>query len=133
MASQPALEPGKDFAACSAYMKPLWDALRTLSGRVSRLHNPCYAPTRAVAAENPSLFPCLWESDKTGALLVVTRIGNAAGDLTATVNLKELDLPAGARLQPLPIAGTFQGGKVSGETVSLPGMPTGAIAAFKVG
>lgn len=133
MASQPALEPGKDFGACSAYMKPLWDALRSLPGTISRLHNPCYAPTRAVAAENASLFPCLWESDAHGALLVVTRIGNAEGDLSATLNLKELDLPAGARIQPLPIAGTFQGGRVSGQTVSLPGMATGSIAAFKIG
>ena len=133
MASQPALEPGKDFGACSAYMKPLWDSLRSLPGAVRRLHNPCYAPTRAVAAENASLFPCLWESENRGALLVVTRIGNTEGELSATVRLKELDLPVGARLTPLPIAGTFQGGAVSGETVNLPGMPTGSIAAFKIG
>jgi hypothetical protein len=133
MASQPALEPGKDFGACSAYMKPLWDSLRALPGRIRRLHNPCYAPTRAVSAANPSLFPCLWESDSKGALLVVTRIGANESDMSVTVKLNELDLPAGARLQPLPIAGTFQGGKVSGGTVSLAGMATGSIAAFKVG
>lgn len=132
MASHPAMEPGLDYAKCSAYMRPLWDALKRLPGKIVRLDNPCYVPTRAVSSATTSLYPSLWQDDSGHALLLATNMGAA---VTGSVELKlsELDLPTGAKIRPLDIAGTFTGGTVNGSSVQLKDMPAESFAAFLIG
>lgn len=105
MTGHPFMEPDGPFAKPVAYIKPLWDAMNSLPGDVVRLHNPAYAPTRAVSRGTEALFPSLWQSDAGKALLLVTNLGDtpASGDIE--INLSELDVPKTANLKPLNIEG----------------------------
>ena len=63
MASHPFMEPGVPFAERVAFIKPLWDSLAVLKGRIMRLHNPAYIPTRAVSIGTENLYSSLWKND----------------------------------------------------------------------
>ncbi len=131
MASQPAMEPGLPFAECAAYLQPLWNALRALPGRVTRLHNPAYAPTTAVQTEDPALFPVLWESDAPGALLVVSCIGDTARARSIIpINPSALEPHRRVTIKPLLFKGLYAGARVHGHEIDCSGMPPDAVAAF---
>ena len=98
-----------------------------------RLHNPAYAPTRAVATQEPDLYPHIWESDRGQALLLVTNMADEAGSGTVELDLGELDLSTGASVTPLPIEGTFREVSVDGTTIRLTGIPPLAFSAFLLG
>jgi hypothetical protein len=83
----------------------LWDSMSSLPGNVVRLHNPAYAPTRALSPDTGDLFPSLWQSDAGKALLLVTNMGDSPSNGEVELNLSELDVPAGAKLRPLTIDG----------------------------
>lgn len=105
MTGHPFMEPDAPFTKPAAYIKPLWDSMNSLPGNVVRLHNPAYAPTRALSPDTGDLFPSLWQSDAGKALLLITNMGNSVADGSVEINLSELDVPAGAKLRPLTIDG----------------------------
>jgi hypothetical protein len=133
MTSHPFMEPGVAFRDRTAYIQPLWNAMNSLPGRVVRLHNPAYSPTRAVRTGAAHLFPSLWQSDKNKALLLVTNMAPDAQSGDVELELKELKVPAKAAIRPLPIAGTFQAAQVDGRTVRLKNIPALQYAALLIG
>ena len=132
MASHPFMEPDVTFADRVAFIKPLWDALRALPGPVRRLHNPAYAPTRAVRNEQGDLFPSLWQAEGGRALLLVTNLAEQTASGVVELSLGELDAK-GRKLQPLKIAGAFAGAKIDGSIVRLENIPSLQFAAVLIG
>ena len=133
MTSHPFMEPGKPFAKPIGFIKPLWDAMGTLPGKIVRLHNPAYAPTRAVATGSEHLYPSLWLSDKNEALLLVTNLGQSPESGAVELNLKELGLPKTSAIQTANVPGMFNAGRVDGQTVRLDKIPSLQFAAFRIG
>lgn len=105
MTGHPFMEPDAHFSQPAAYIKPLWDSMNSLPGNVVKLHNPAYAPTRAVSCDSDSLFPSLWQSDAGKALLLVTNMGKSPASGGVEVSLSELDVPNTAKLRPLTLDG----------------------------
>lgn len=133
MASHPFMEPDVSFAERIAFLKPLWDALGRLPGTVTQLHNPAYAPTRAVRAEEGTLFTCLWQADSGKALLLITNLGPEPGSGVVRVAAADLGLESQTQLQPLRIPGTFGQARVDGDCVRLENMPALAYTALLLG
>ena len=133
MTSQVNMEPDTSFADRVAFIKPLWDAMGRLPGRITRYHNPAYAPTRAVWTEAPTLYPSLWQDDSGHALLVVTNLGDRAVSGTVEVRKDQLDVSANAPLELLAIDGTFQGVRVAGGTVTVENVPPHRYTALLIG
>ncbi len=133
MTSQVNMEPGTSFADRVAFIKPLWDAMSQLTGRINRYHNPAYIPTRALICESPELYPSLWQTDNGQALLLVTNMG--AKDVSGSIklNLNQLDVPAGAPVKVLPLDGIHQGARVSGDTLSIDRLPNCKYTAIMIG
>jgi hypothetical protein len=132
MGSHPALEPGLDFGRCATYMRPLWDSMKAMPGQINRMHNPVYAPTRAVSCEAQNLYPCLWQSDKHKALLVVTNMGAGAESGAVELNLREMDVPRKAVLKGTSVAGTHPV-EIDGSTVKISNIPPETIATVLIG
>lgn len=134
MTGHPFMEPNGPFSGPTAYIMPLWNAMRSLRGHMVRMHNPAYSPTRAVCLEKGALFPCLWQGSDNQALLLVTNLDEEnAGSGTVALNLKELDVPRQAKLEVLKIAGT--GAKavtLSGSTITVRGLAPNAFAAVRI-
>lgn len=133
MTSHPFMEPGVTFDERVAFIKPLWDAMGRLPGKVVRLHNPAYIPTRAVTTGAETLYPSLWQSDAGKALLLVTNMGERAAAGAVELDLRELDVPARAKVVPVAVPGTFGGARVDGTTVTVKGMPSLAYTALLIG
>lgn len=132
MASHPFMEPDVPFADRVAFIKPLWDALRSLPGQITRLHNPAYIATRAVHTEAAHLYPSLWQSDTGQALLLITNMADQPESGTVELNLGELDLRRRKIGGVLPIAGAFTGVEVAGQTVRLKNIPALQFAAIPI-
>jgi hypothetical protein len=133
MTSHPFMEPGVTFRDRTAFIRPLWDSMSRLPGRVVRLHNPAYAPTRAVSTQAEHLFPSLWQADSGKALLLVTNMATAPQTGAVEVTPKELGLPARAAMRVLPVDGTFSAATVDGTTVRLDNIPPLQFAAVLIG
>lgn len=131
--SHPFMEPDIAFSERMAFIKPLWDAMNSLPGKVVRLHNPAYIPTQAVSTEADHLFPSLWQADSGKALLLVTNIAETSQSGVVELKLSELDMPKNATAQPLSISGTFTKAKVAGNTVRLENIPSLKFAALLIG
>ncbi len=132
MTSHPFMEPGVEFSERVAFIKPLWDAMNSLPGRVVRLHNPAYIPTRAVGTEAEHLYPSLWQSDGGKALLLVTNMAEDSQSGAVELDIGELDVSGNATVRTLPIDGCFAGAEVDGQTVRLNAMPSLKIAALLI-
>jgi len=124
MASHPFMEPRVSFAERVAFLKPLWDAQRSLPGCVTRLHNPAYIPTRAVRTESPDLYPSLWQSDAGKALLLVTNLTDKPQTGTVEVDLGELEMTGKSAARVLPISGAFAGAKADGGAIRITNLPS---------
>lgn len=133
MASHPFMEPGVGFAERTAFVKPLWDAQNSLPGKITQLHNPAYAPTRAVATEAEHLYPSLWQADSGKALLLVTNLAETSQSGTVQINLRELEVPKKAAVRALAIDGTYRDARVDGHNVRLENIPALGIAALQIG
>ncbi len=131
MASHPFLEPGVSFAERVAFIKPLWDSLASLRGRIVRLHNPAYSPTRAVSMGTEVLYPCLWENDQGQSLLLVTNLGGEAASGTIEVQGRALAVKRNARMRPLLIPGTTPG-TASGFSATVTNLPSCCFAVFLI-
>jgi hypothetical protein len=132
MTSHAAMEPGLKFAACAAYLRPLWNAMAGLPGRVTRLHNPAYIPTRAVATASDSLYPSLWENDAGEALLLVTNMAATPQSGSVELDLRRLDVPRDAVVHPLAIPGTSLQTGADRAGVRLADLPPETFAAFAI-
>jgi len=104
MTGHPFMEPDAPFSQPMSYIKPLWDTMRSVSGTVNRLHNPAYSPTRAIV-NNSELFPSLFVTDAHQAVMLVTNLAAEAKNGVVELNLSELDVPRGAKIQPLTLDG----------------------------
>ncbi|OGV62570.1 MAG: hypothetical protein A2498_15810 [Lentisphaerae bacterium RIFOXYC12_FULL_60_16] len=133
MMSHPFMEPGVSFEERVAYIRPLWDAMARLPGRITRLHNPAYIPTRAVTTASDHLYPSLWQSDKRQALLLVTNLNENPESGTVELNLNELELGSKPVITPLDVAGTHGEVQVDGSVVRLKAVPSLQFSAFKIG
>ena len=133
MTSHPFMEPDIPFDERVAFVKPLWDAMNLLPGKVVRLHNPAYIPTAAVATQAEHLYPSLWQSDAGKALLLVTNVSSEAQSGTVELKLNELDVGSGASVEPCPIPGAFTAAKPDGDKVQIDGVPPDQFAAFLIG
>jgi len=131
MASHPFMEPGVSFAERVAFIKPLWDALASLPGRIVRLHNPAFSPTRAVSMGTESLYPSLWENNRGQALLLVTNLGDQPASGTIEVQRRELGIRRNARVRPLTIKGT-ESGTGSGLSARVENLPSCRFSAFLI-
>ncbi len=133
MASHPFLEPGVAFAERMAFLKPLWEALNSLPGKITRLHNPAFSPTRAVSTEAERLFPSLWQADRGQALLLVTNLAETPQSGTVQVKLGELEVPKQASLRTLAVDGTFRAARIDGSAVRLDNLPALGLSAVLIG
>ncbi len=133
MTSQVNMEPGTSFAKRVAFIKPLWDALGRLSGRIVRYHNPVFAPTRAVTTTAPTLYPGLWQADNGQALLLVTNLGTEAASGTVTVRFSEMDVPLRTPMQALSAPGLFTNLRAEAENITLHDIPPYRYAAVLIG
>ena len=127
------MEPGFSFEERVAYIRPRWDAMARLPGRITRLHNPAYIPTRAVTTASDHLYPSLWQSDKRQALLLVTNLNENPESGTVELNLNELELGSKPVITPLDVAGTHGEVQVDGSVVRLKAVPSLQFSAFKIG
>jgi len=132
MTGHPFMEPDAHFREPSAYIKPLWRTMQALPGNVVQLHNPTYSPTRAIRTDAPDLYPSCFQSDRHKAVLLVTNLSPSAARGTVHVDLRELDVPANAKLQPLSIDGV-QSCTVDGTTVTLDGVASMRFCAVLIG
>jgi len=134
MTGHPVLEPGVPFAKSAAYMQPLWDAMRSLPGHITKLHNPAYSPTLAVSCENDWLFPSIWQGSDGQALLLVTNLDDKHQNGTVNLKISELDVPRNAKVRILSIKGTAQDTAFAkGSTVKIKGLPSQSFCAFLIG
>jgi len=132
MTGHPFMEPDAHFSGPAAYIKPLWDAMRELPGAVVRLHNPAFSPTRAVRTEAPDLFPSVFQSDQDKALVLVTNLSDR--DVTGAVelDLRELDVPAGAGIRALNVDGAVRC-RIDGAALRLESVPALGFCAALIG
>lgn len=133
MTSQVNMEPGTSFADRVAFIKPLWDAMGALSGRICRYLNPAYVPTRAVATEAEPFYPSLWQTDRGQALLLVTNLSDKPQSGRVTLRVGELDVPARAPTRVLPIPGAHTGARLTGSTLAIDHLPPYQYTALLVG
>lgn len=133
MTSHPFMEPGVTFQERVAFLQPLWDAMNSLPGNVTQLHNPAYIPTQAVSTESADLYPSLWQSDRKQSLLLVTNMGEQAANGAVTVNLKELKLGKNAPVRVLPVAGSHVEARFDGGAVRVDGLPPLKFTALLLG
>ncbi|MHB0935177.1 MAG: hypothetical protein ACYC6A_02200 [Armatimonadota bacterium] len=131
MTGHPFMEPNGPFSGPMAYIKPLWDTMRSVDGTVNRLHNPAYSPTRAIV-NNTELFPSLFQTDAGQAVMLITNLGAEPGNGVVELNLNELDVPKGAKIQPLNIDGVAPC-RVDGNSVVIENLPPLYFAAVKIG
>ena len=133
MTSHPFMEPDVPFAERVAFIKPLWDAMNSLPGSVVRLHNPAYAPTRAVQTAHDHLFPSLWQSDAGKALLLVTNMSETDESGVIELDTGELDVTDRATIRPLTIEGASAACTVDGRNIRVEGLPPERFAALLIG
>ncbi len=108
MTGHPVLEPGVPFEKAVAYIKPLWDAMLSLPGKIIKLHNPAYTPSQAINCNEFWLFPSLWQSDQGKCLLLITNLSdNERKSGKLEVDTKKLDLPKNSKMRVLKITGSF--------------------------
>jgi len=131
MTGHPFMEPNGPFSGPTAYIKPLWDTMRSVDGTVNRLHNPAYSPTRAIV-NNSELFPSLFVTDAGQAVMLITNLGAEPGNGVVELNLGELNVPKGAKIQPLTIDGVAPC-RVNGNSVVVENLPPLYFAAVKIG
>lgn len=133
MTSQVNMEPDIPFSDQVAFIKPLWDAMASLPGRIVRLHNPAYIPTRAVRTGAPWLYPSLWQNDRGQALLLITNMGAESQSGAVEICPGELDVAKNSVIRPLAVKGTFGAAVVDGQTVRVDNMPPLKYAALLIG
>lgn len=135
MTGHPFMEPDIPFSKVMAYIKPLWDSLTSMPGTIARIHNPAYSPTLAVSCGEFWLFPSLWQSSEHKGLLLVTNLHDTDEQSgTVQLDLRELDVPAGAAVKALDIAGTQPGcAKVDGTRARIKGLPALSFCALSIG
>lgn len=131
MTGHPFMEPNGPFSGPVAYIKPLWDTMRSVEGTVNRLHNPAYSPTRAIT-NNSELFPSLFQTDAGQAVMLITNLDDKPANGVVELNLSELDVPQGAKIQPLTIDGVASC-RVDGNSVIVENLPSQYFAAVKIG
>ncbi|MCM8822357.1 MAG: hypothetical protein NC831_06040 [Candidatus Omnitrophica bacterium] len=135
MTGHPVLEPGVPFEKAAAYIKPLWDAMTSLPGRVVKLHNPAYCPTDAVYCKEFWLFPSLWQSDQGKCLLLVTNLSDnekKSGDVL--IDTGKLDLSKNAGMRILKIKGTcFHSATIKDNIVKIKDLPPHSFCAIIIG
>ncbi len=133
MTGHPFMEPNGSFSGPVEYIKPLWDAMRSVSGSITRIHNPAYSPTNAVACESNNLFPSLWQTSEGEALLLVSNLSKSAINGSVSLSLKELDLAANAKAELLQINGTNSDAlSIDGDNVIVQGLPSDSFAAIRI-
>ena len=133
MMSHPFMEPNVTFDDRVAYIKPLWDSMNKLPGRVTQLHNPAYIPTRAVSMGTGNLYPSVFQSNRSKALVLVTNLGDKPESGDIELKLGELDVARKAKITPLKINGTHADVKVSGSAIRLSKVPGLQFSALLVG
>ena len=131
MTGHPFMEPNDHFSKPAGYIKPLWDTMRAVSGSVNRLHNPAYSPTKAIVNDS-ECFPSLFQTDAGQAVMLITNLAETAQNGAVELNLSELDVPAGAKIQPLTIDGVAPC-KVDGNKVVVDNLSPLYFAAVKIG
>ncbi|MCM8788493.1 MAG: hypothetical protein NC907_01755, partial [Candidatus Omnitrophica bacterium] len=135
MTGHPVLEPGVLFKKAVSYIKPLWDSMTSLPGKIVKLHNPAYCPTDAVYCKEFWLFPSLWQSDHGKCLLLVTNLSDnekKSGDVF--IDTGKLDVSRNARMQVLKIKGTcFHLAVVKGNILKIKDLPPHSFYAVLIG
>ena len=106
--THPFMEPGKDFAKCSAYIQPLWDLFSAMGTAPVRSFNPSVGTGKGVKWSDDALHPIVYQAADGTTLIVVTNMGDRAVTGTVTVEFAALDLPANTTLVPLEVKGTHR-------------------------
>jgi hypothetical protein len=102
-ANHPFMEPGKDFANCSAFTKPLWDMINSLSSDPVRVFNPAVESRGFAKWSNESLWPIAYKDARGNVLVIVANLSEKAVSGSVEIDPKELGLRPGVALKPLKI------------------------------
>lgn len=102
-ANHPFLEPGKSFTQCSAFAKPLWDMINSLSTDPVRVFNPSVEPVSFAKESHPSLYPVAYKDRKGNILITITNLSDAPVTGSIEINRTILGLKKSAVFHTLKI------------------------------
>jgi len=102
-ANHPFLEPGKDFAKCMAFTKPLWDMINSLGSDPARVFNPTVQQTAFAKATHANLHPLAYQARDGATVIIVANISDNPVSGKVEIDLAELGVKPGAKLKALKV------------------------------
>jgi hypothetical protein len=120
-ANHPFAEPGKDFAESSAYARPLWDMLNSLSSDPVRVFNPAVEDCGFARWSNSALYPIAYKDKAGNVLIMVTNLSDNPVSGEVEIAPAKLGVEAGRALKGLKVKNAHAAG-VSGCTIRIENM-----------
>jgi len=105
-ANHPFLEPGKDFARCTAFTRPLWGLINSLESDPVRIFNPAVEPVPFARWSSEALYPVAYKDRAGNVLVIAANLSGAPVSGRVDVDRSVLGLPSGCALKALRVRGT---------------------------
>ncbi len=102
--NHPFMEPGKDFAKCMAFTKPLWDIINALDSDPVRVFNPAVEPISFATWSHAALYPIAYKDKQDNVVIIVANLSDKPVSGQVQIDSAKLGIKTTRALKALKIA-----------------------------